>query len=93
MPFNVFTEERGAPDFINKIGTSFWMEIGLSKYAALKLGDRVRVFYAAPKNNPHNYSIIDYREGDAGELVKESQSYEGVCYYIDSMAPIIHQTI
>lgn len=86
MPFNVFTDEKGVPDFINKKGTSFWMEVGLSKYAAIKLGDRVRVFYAEPKNNPRSYVIIDYRCGDSGKIVQDSQSYEGVCHYIDAMA-------
>jgi hypothetical protein len=85
MPYNSFTQQKSRPEFVNKNGTSFWLEVSLSKYSAFKFGDKVIVFRAETIDGFTSYVIIDYRTSNSGVYIKQSQSYEGVCYYIDFM--------
>jgi len=69
------------PDFVNDIGTSFWLDKDLTKYAKDKGLEGIRVFYVKDKVGNKGRVVIQ-----DNEYIYESPRLEDVAIHLDIMA-------
>lgn len=81
MPYRAFESTPGEPDFVNEIGTKFWLELGLTDYANKKLNNKFKVCLVEDTSGNKEYVLIDYNLG--GIYRHADQSYEGMATAID----------